>query len=227
MPQVWATQKILHQFVNKYNPNIVLSCSFGAPEGMILIDMLSKIVNNDFTVCTIDTGRLPQETYSLIDVALRRYGFNLSVIYPEQELLQRMIAKRGMNSFYQSVENRKECCNIRKVLPFNKYLKENSIKAIITGLRQEQSEERKSTKLVELDVYEYCAKINPLCSWTRDEVMEYVKDHNVPINSLHHKGYESVGCAPCSRPGIGRDGRWWWENNTTKECGLHEKGSGI
>ena len=220
LARVWATQKFLYHIIDKYNSDVVLSCSFGAPEGMILIDMISKSAK-DFTVCTIDTGRLPQATYNLITKALEKYEFNLSVIYPEFDLLQKMVAEKGMNSFYQSVENREECCNIRKVLPFKNYLEKNNIKAVITGLRREQSEERENVNLIELDSYENCAKINPLYNWTRNQVMEYVKNYNVPINMLHSEGYESVGCAPCSRAGIGRDGRWWWEDPEQKECGLH------
>ena len=224
------TEQTLYHIARAYGDEFVLSCSFGAPEGMILIDMLSQHFK-DFTVCTIDTGRLPQDTYNLIDRAQEKYKFNLDAIYPEVDLLQKMIAKKGMNSFYESEENRIECCNIRKVLPFNKYLKENKVKAVITGLRRDQSESRQNTNIIELDKYENCAKINPIYDWTRERVMSYVGHHNVPINALHREGYESVGCAPCSRPGIGRAGRWWWEDDTIKECGLHGEtyadGSGI
>ena len=222
------TEKTLYHVAKSYDDRFVLSCSFGAPEGMVIIDMLSKHFEN-FTVCTIDTGRLPQATYNLIDRAKEKYKFNLDVIYPEFDLLQKMINEKGMNSFYESEENQQECCNIRKVLPFDKYLKENDIKAVITGLRKDQSETRKDTKLIELDKYENCAKINPIYDWTRERVMSYVEHHNVPINALHQEGYESVGCAPCSRPGVGRDGRWWWLNDDApKECGLHfDKGGGI
>jgi phosphoadenosine phosphosulfate reductase len=225
LAKIWATQKFLYHVIDKYEP-LVLSCSFGAPEGMALIDILSKITKN-LTVCTIDTGRLPPATYELIDRALRKYKFTLDTIYPEYSLLKEMVAKKGMNSFYESVDNRKECCNIRKVIPFKNYLRENRIRAVVTGLRQEQSIERETIRLIELDKYENCAKLNPMYAWTRAKVMEYVEQHSVPINSLHQRGYESVGCEPCTRAGSGRDGRWWWENSNSKECGLHEQGSGI
>ena len=192
----------------------------------MILDMLSRYIGN-FTVCTIDTGRLPQATYNLIDKTRERYDYNLDVIYPEFDLLQKLVKEKGMNCFYASEENRKECCEIRKVLPFKKYLKENNIRAVVTGLRQEQSESRQNIKMLEVDKYDNCAKFNPIYDWTRDEVMEYIKHYKVPINELHHHGYESVGCAPCSRPGKGREGRWWWENDEVKECGLHEHGSGI
>lgn len=223
------TEKTLYHIAKSYGDRFVLSCSFGAPEGMVIIDMLSKHFEN-FTVCTIDTGRLPQATYDLMNSAREKYKFTLDVIYPEFDLLQKMITEKGMNSFYDSEENRIECCNIRKVIPFNKYLKENGVKAVITGLRKSQSEARKNTRLIELDKYEDCAKINAIYDWTRERVMSYVEHHNVPINALHQEGYESVGCAPCSRPGVGRAGRWWWENDDApKECGLHfvDKGAGI
>ena len=175
----WLEQIFLRQVLSKYD-SVVLSCSFGAPEGMILIDTISQISKN-FTVCTIDTGRLPSATYRLIDIARNRYNFKLDTIYPKYDLLKEMVAKKGMNSFYESVENRKECCNIRKVIPFNDYLRENKIKAVITGLRKEQSPERNDIKLVELNKYIECAKINPIYDWLREDVMEYVKLHDVPI----------------------------------------------
>ena len=226
MERSWVTEKTLYHIARSYGDDFVLSCSFGSPEGMILIDMLSRHFDN-FTVCTIDTGRLPQATYNLIDRAWKRYNFKLSMIFPEADLLQKMLAEKGTNSFYESEENRMECCNIRKVLPFKRYLKENKIRAVITGLRKEQSDSRQDIKLIELDKYDDCAKINPIYDWTRKEVMEYARHHGVPINELHHQGYESVGCKPCSRPGKGRAGRWWWEDDTIKECGLHIGGSGI
>ena len=194
---------------------------------MILIDMLSKHFK-EFTVCTIDTGRLPPATYNLIDRAKDKYKFNLDVIYPEFDLLQKMITEKGMNSFYESEENRMECCAIRKVIPFNKYLKEQKVAAVITGLRRDQSEARKNTRLIELDKYENCVKLNPLYDWTKEDVMTYINSHGVHTNRLHKNGYESVGCEPCTRPGKGRAGRWWWEHDgISKECGLHEHGSGI
>ena len=226
MVKDWVARKILANLIRTYGDELVLSCSFGAPEGMMLLDMLSK-TGHMFTVCTIDTGRLPQATYNLIDKAQEKYKFNLSIIYPDFNTVLDMIKKKGMNSFYLSEENRLECCEIRKVVPFKKYLQENNIRAVVTGLRKDQSEFRQNIKFLEVDKYDNCAKFNPILDWTRQEVMEYINEHKVPINELHHEGYESVGCAPCSRPGKGREGRWWWENDEVKECGLHIDGSGI
>ena len=227
MPKVWSTKKFLHHAVDRYSPNIVVSCSFGAPEGMVILDML-KNVSSKVHVCTIDTGRLPQATYDLIDRISEKYDYKIDVIYPEYTMLQELVENKGMNCFYESVENRKECCHIRKVAPFNAYLKTKGIRAIISGLRQEQSAERSNTQMIELDKYEDCAKINPIFDWTKEEVMTYIDNHSVPINRLHKEGYESVGCEPCTRPGKGRAGRWWWEHDDIpKECGLHAQGGGI
>lgn len=223
------TKKLLQRVIAAYYPNLVISCSFAAPEGMVIIDMLKA---HHLKVCTIDTGRLPQATYDLIHTFQSRYKtYQLDIIYPESDMVQDMTQRKGVNLFYDSVENRKECCNIRKVIPFDKYLEEWNIKGLITGLRQEHSKERQTVQLFErLDKPYNCVKINPLYDWTRDEVIAYVREHNVPINKLHSQGYESIGCEPCTRPGTGRSGRWWWEHDDVpKECGLHheEKGSGI
>ena len=226
MESAWFAQKLLYHMVDKYDDKLVVSCSFGAPEGMIIIHMISQYHKN-FRVCTIDTGRIPQPTFNLIDKAKERYDFDLDIIYPNYEKLSQMVRAKGMNSFYESIENRKECCDIRKVQPFDDYLVKNRIQMVVTGLRQEQSEARQKVKQLELDKYDNCAKLNPLYDWTRDEVMNYVKIHDIPINSLNYQGYESVGCAPCTRAGMGRDGRWWWETESNKECGLHSEGSGI
>ena len=229
------TKKLLQRIVAAYYPNLVISCSFAAPEGMVIIDMLQDLwfepPHHTLKVCTIDTGRLPQATYDLIDKFQKRYKqYQLDIIYPESDMVQNMTQHKGVNLFYDSVENRKECCNIRKVVPFDRYLEENNIKGFIAGLRQEHSKERRSVPLFErLDKSYSCVKINPLYDWTKDEVMAYVKERNVPTNKLHSQGYESIGCEPCTRPGKGRTGRWWWErDDVPKECGLHEeKGSGI
>ena len=227
MPKVWSTKKLLHHLVGGYSPDVVVSCSFGAPEGMVILDML-KGVSTKFRICTIDTGRLPQATYDLMDRICEKYNYKIDVIYPEHTMLQELVENKGMNCFYESVENRKECCYTRKVAPFNAYLKTKGLRAIVSGLRQEQSSERSNTRMIELDKYENCVKLNPLYDWTKEDVMMYINSHGVPTNRLHKNGYESVGCEPCTRPGKGRAGRWWWEHDgISKECGLHEHGSGI
>jgi phosphoadenosine phosphosulfate reductase len=227
LARVWATKKLLYHLIDRYSPDIAVSCSFGAPEGMVILDML-KNISSEFRICTIDTGRLPQATYNLMDKIREKYNYKFDIIYPEYTMLQELVEDKGMNCFYESVENRKECCYIRKVAPFNAYLKTKGIRAIVGGLRQEQSAERSNTQMIELDKYENCAKINPIFDWTKEEVMTYIDNHGVPINQLHKEGYESVGCEPCSRPGEGRSGRWWWEHeDVPKECGLHDQGSGI
>jgi phosphoadenosine phosphosulfate reductase len=224
-----AVPSLLERIVDKYTPErTVLSCSFGAPEGILLLDMLTKIVGSSLHVVTIDTGRLPQQTHSFIDRVREKYAFELTVLYPDVVELHDLVTSRGMNCFYDSVGNRRKCCHARKITPFDKFISEHDITANITGLRRGQSIERANTAMIALDKRTNVTKISPLVHWSSGDVESYVRMHSVPTNPLHEQGYESVGCSPCSRPGKGREGRWWWENDETKECGLHyEKGSGI
>lgn len=200
---------------------------------MVLVDMASRI-EPSARVFAIDTGRLPQETYDLIDRVRERYDLALEVFFPEAQGVQELIQKQGMNGFYESVEKRKRCCKVRKVEPMNRALV--GLDAWISGLRWDQSVTREDAKKVAIDeVHGGIIKVNPLVDWTSRQVDEYVETYNLPVNRLLRQGYPSVGCAPCSRaiaPGDDpRAGRWWWENPETKECGLHVGeqfgGSGI
>jgi phosphoadenylyl-sulfate reductase (thioredoxin) len=174
---------------------------------------------------------MPQATYDLIDRVRDRYDANVEVVFPEARAVQEMVQQRGMNLFYESLEMRKLCCRIRKVEPSRRYLE--GLDAYVTGLRREQNVTREATPKLELDGR--LLKINPLASFTHDEVWNYVRKENVPVNRLHAEGYPTVGCEPCTRAiRVGEDpraGRWWWEDEATKECGLHvgeeAEGSGI
>ncbi len=230
----WSPEEILTWTIGQYHPRLVLSASFGAPEGMVLLDMMHRIEPTS-RVFVLDTGRMHPATYDLIDRVRDRYDKEIEVIFPNAGAVEEMVREKGMNHFYESLENRKLCCRIRKVEPMRRYLKD--FDAYVTGLRRDQNVTRKDTGKAELDVANGgLVKINPIADWTHEQVMEYVGEHRVPINRLHSKGYPSVGCQPCTRAiGPGDDpraGRWWWESADTKECGLHvadehEGGGGI
>jgi phosphoadenosine phosphosulfate reductase len=231
--EAMGPQELLTWALKSFSPKIALSCSFGAPEGLALLDMMHRI-DPASRVFVLDTGRLPQATYDLIDRVRDRYDKRVEVIFPEASAVQEMVRSKGMNLFYESVENRQLCCRIRKVEPLNKYLA--TLDAWVTGLRRDQGVTREETPKVQRDKqHGGIVKVNPIADWTHDQVMVYVRTHNVPINRLHAEGYPSVGCDPCSRaiaPGDDpRAGRWWWESAETRECGIHvdeqEKGSGI
>ena len=219
-----SPQEVLAWAYDKFDlSRIALSNSLGL-EDMVLTDMLMKIDRN-FPVFTLDTGRLFQETYDLIEQARIKWKLSMKVLFPEREAVEALMAEKGPNSFYYSLENRKECCRIRKIEPLKKEL--STLDAWITGLRREQSVTRNEVLCVEWDDAFGLLKINPLVDWSEKHCWDYVKEHHVPVHSLHKKGFPSIGCAPCTRavkPGEDiRAGRWWWENPESKECGLHRK----
>jgi phosphoadenosine phosphosulfate reductase len=226
-------QEILSWALKNFGPRIALSCSFGAPEGLALLDMMQRI-DPASRVFVLDTGRLPQATHDLIDRVRERYDLEVEVVLPRAEEVQAMVRARGTNLFYESIESRQLCCRLRKVEPLRRYLAE--LDAWVTGLRRDQGVTRTETPKVEIDyIHGGLVKVNPIANWDREQVMAYIRAHNVPINRLHAQGYPSVGCEPCSRavrPGDDpRSGRWWWEQPETRECGIHvgeeEQGSGI
>lgn len=232
-PERLSAQEILTWAIKNFHPRIALSASFGAPEGMVILDMMNRIEPRS-RVFTLDTGRIPQATHDLIDRVRDRYDKDVEVLIPRSEDVEKMVRAKGMNLFYESIENRQLCCRIRKVEPLKRYMAD--LDAWISGLRRDQNVTRTSTPKVEIDyIHGGVVKVNPIADWSRDEVMAYVAAHNVPINRLHAQGYPSVGCEPCSRavrPGEDeRSGRWWWERAETRECGIHvaeeEQGSGI
>jgi phosphoadenosine phosphosulfate reductase len=173
-------------------------------------------------VFSIDTGRLFQETYDVMSLTTAKYKIPVQVYFPEAAAVEELVSAKGPNSFYESVENRKECCHIRKVLPLKRALKDADI--WITGLRASQSGNRHAMELVSWDEGHRVVKYNPLLGWSMEEVEAVIEEKKIPVNTLHRKGYPSIGCAPCTRaiaPGEDvRAGRWWWESSA-KECGLH------
>jgi phosphoadenosine phosphosulfate reductase len=216
-------EALLQWATNRFGPKITLACSFGGVEGIIVLDMLSKMRVSP-RVFVLDTGRLHEETYRTMERCRERYGIELEVFTPRADPLQSLLRKKGPFSFYDSVENRQECCFIRKVEPLRRALAETD--HWVTGLRRQQSITRHQLPKVENDVeHGSIFKLNPLADWTDEQVWEYAKRENIPYNKLHDQGYPSVGCAPCSRavlPGEDiRAGRWWWESAENKECGLH------
>lgn len=218
----FSIEETLSFIANEYKDKVVFSTSFGQEDQVIT----ALIAKNDLpiTIFTLDTGRLFQETYDVFHKTVKKYKVAIQTYFPEASQVENLLNTKGPNSFYESVENRKECCFIRKVVPLTKALKGNSV--WITGLRAEQSENRNDLNLFEYDEKFEIIKFNPLLKWTLEEVQKYIDDNNVPQNSLHRKGFVSIGCAPCTRaiaPGEDiRAGRWSWESSH-KECGLHQK----
>ncbi|MBK0370632.1 phosphoadenylyl-sulfate reductase [Flavobacterium agrisoli] len=216
----FTLEETLLFLTNEFPEKVVFSTSFGQ-EDQVITDYIFK---NDIpvTVFTLDTGRLFQETYDVFHKTLKKYKKQIEVYFPEAASVEQLLQTKGPNSFYDSVENRKECCFIRKVVPLKKALAGNEV--WITGLRAEQSENRQNLDLFEYDDNFKIIKFNPLLRWSLEEVNAYLKEFNVPQNALHQKGFVSIGCAPCTRaifPGEDiRAGRWWWESSH-KECGLH------
>ena len=201
---------------------IVFSTSLGQ-EDQIITDVIFKN-KLPIKVFTLDTGRLFYEHYELLANNNSKYKVNTEVYFPEANDVEKYVNEKGINAFFHSVENRKECCNIRKVKPLNRALE--GAKVWITGLRSEQSENRHSLKMVEWDETRQLYKFNPLLHWNYDEVLKYIDEHQIMDLPLHKKGFISVGCKPCTRaiePGENpRAGRWWWEESQ-KECGLHSE----
>lgn len=218
----FSIEETLAFLVSEYQESVVFSTSFGQEDQVIT----ALIAKNDLpiTIFTLDTGRLFQETYDVFHKTIKKYKKEIKVYFPEATSVEELLETKGPNSFYESVENRKECCFVRKVVPLTKALKGNAI--WITGLRAEQSENRQNMDLFEYDAHFDIIKFNPLLRWTLDEVQKYIDDNNVPQNALHKQGFVSIGCAPCTRAiAEGEDiraGRWWWESSH-KECGLHQK----
>ena len=217
-----SIEETLTFLADEFKGKVVFSTSFGQ-EDQVITALIGKN-KLPITIFTLDTGRLFQETYDVFHKTLKKYQIDIKTYFPETSAVEELLNQKGPNSFYESVENRKECCFIRKVAPLTKALKGNSI--WITGLRAEQSENRNDLDLFEYDEKFDIIKFNPLLKWTLEEVQKYIDDNNVPQNALHKQGFVSIGCAPCTRAITPdediRAGRWWWESSH-KECGLHQK----
>lgn len=217
-----TAEELLAWAIETFHPRLAISAA-GGVDGMVLIDMARRI-SPDIRVFTLDTGRLPPETYQLFEEIRERYGIEVEFEQPDGYAVSQLVTREGPNLMYRSVDLRLACCNIRKVEPLKRKLA--TLDAWIAGLRREQWKSRTNIAKVELDRdHGGIVKLNPVADWTLDQVWDYVKRHEVPYHELFDHGYTSIGCAPCTRavmPGESeRAGRWWWEQDTDKECGIH------
>lgn len=216
-------QETLEWALGELHPRIAKASSLGA-EDSVIIHMMAAI-RRDVRLITLDTGRLHEETYAMMEAMTRRYGVRFEVVYPDAREVSEMVNARGINLFYESVENRVMCCGVRKVNPLRRALA--GLDAWITGVRSGQTENRRGAARLEIDGRNGgILKVNPLVSWTRDDVWSFIRENDVPYHPLLDRGYASIGCEPCTRAvpdgGGERDGRWWWEGDAGgKECGLH------
>lgn len=217
---------VLRYFLKTYKGKIAQASSFGA-EDQVLSDL---ILRNDpeVKIFTLDTGRLPEETYTVMDQTNRKYGIKIDVYFPELLDVEVLYKTQGINGFRESINNRKWCCHVRKIAPLKRALE--NLDVWITGLRRSQSPTRESMRLVEWDEANGRIKLNPLIEWSEEKIWNYIKSYKIPYNALHDQGYRSIGCSPCTRAveegEDSRAGRWWWETPEHKECGLHLKGGG-
>ena len=217
-----SAEDVIRWGLERFGSRIAISTSFQA-DSLVILEIAHRI-DPAVRVFTIDTGRLPPETYALIDRVRERYGITVEVYFPDHEKLAEMVGKHGVNPFYRSVSLRLLCCNVRKVEPMNRAL--SGLDAWFSGLRRTQGDARAKTGKIEADkAHAGVVKVNPLADWTDEQVWEYINRHDVPYNDLYDKGYTSIGCAPCTRPTEAdedaRAGRWWWEEGMPKECGIH------
>ena len=193
-----TSEDCLNWAFDNLHPKLAKASSFGAEDAAI-IDMMFKI-NSDARLFTLETGRLPQATFDVMDEVQKRYNTKIEMLYPDKQEVEKMVKEKGLDCFYDSIENRKLCCGIRKVHPMNKMLEIDEMHGDIV-------------------------KVNPIINWTYEQTWDYIKSNNCPYNKMLDQVYPSIGCEPCTRPiKIGEDirsGRWWWENDTNKECGLH------
>jgi len=215
------TVEILKVVSKEFPQKVLFTSSFGL-EDQVITDMIFR---NDIgiKVVSIDTGRLFEETHKVFDETVKKYKKTIEIYCPDTSLLQEFLSKNGSNSFYDAVENRKMCCNIRKVEPLQRAL--TGHECWVTGIREEQSQQRQNFDLITYDSNYNLYKLNPLYYWTLEDVFRYIKENEVPYNKLCNEGFISIGCAPCTRAvkegESFRDGRWWWEKDAQKECGLH------
>jgi thioredoxin-dependent adenylylsulfate APS reductase len=217
-----SAEEILSWALEQFHPRMAISAAGGA-DGMVIVDMAWRI-NPEVRVFTLDTGRLPPETYTLFEEVRDRYNINVEFEFPDRAQVEELVNLKGPNLMYKSLENRLACCDIRKVLPLKRKLA--TLDAWVAGLRRDQWRTRKNVAKVELDKdHGGIVKINPVADWSSDDVWDYIRKNDVPYHQLFDQGYTSIGCAPCTRPVAPgeseRAGRWWWEEQTDKECGIH------
>ncbi|GAM10248.1 thioredoxin-dependent 5'-adenylylsulfate reductase [Geobacter sp. OR-1] len=224
IPDNATPQEILQLGVEAAQGPVKLACSFSM-EDVVIIDMINE-TGLAVGIFAIDTGRLNEETYEVADAITERYRVGIDWYFPRNEEVECLLQAKGPYSFRESLENRLECCRVRKVEPLSRALA--GLSGWVTGMRREQSVTRAELSPIELDpVNNGILKINPLLNWSSEQLQEYASEHNLPVNRLHRQGYPSIGCAPCTRavkPGEdARAGRWWWEDPNNKECGLHKR----
>ena len=218
-----SPEELLRYFLGECGNKIALSSSLSL-EDQVLTHILVNI-DPKARIFTLDTGRLFPETYNLIDRTNMTYNINISVFFPNNEEVEKMVNEEGINLFFNSIESRHRCCGVRKLEPLKRAFQ--GLEAWICGLRQEQSVTRRDMQLIEWDEMHNMVKINPLINWTEERVWAYIRQHGIPYNKLHDKDYPSIGCEPCTRAVKKgddiRSGRWWWESPEHRECGLHKK----
>jgi phosphoadenosine phosphosulfate reductase len=218
-------EEVLSWAISTYGDSFAIATSF-QKEGMVIVDMAARL-RNGVHVFTLDTGRLPRETHVMIELLRHRYGIAAEVVHPDPDEVAEMVAARGANLFYDSVESRRLCCDIRKVRPLQRKLA--GLQAWASGLRREQSAERAAVPKVSM--VEGRIKVNPVADWTAAQIEAYLARYDVPVHPLYARGFASLGCEPCTRalqPGeSGRAGRWWWEADEKKECGIHIAADGL
>ena len=222
-----TAEQVLSWGLETFGDNLAVCTSF-QDEGMAILDMAARL-HPGVRVFTIDTGRLPQQTYDLMAEVHRRYGLRVEIILPDSREVETMASRHGPNLFYDGVPQRMLCCEIRKVRPLDRKLR--TLQAWVTGLRRSQNDTRATVRKADVDrAHGSIVKLNPLADWTPEQVDSYLRQHDVPRHALYAAGYTSIGCAPCTRaplPGEGpRAGRWWWETDAQKECGIHFSADG-
>jgi phosphoadenosine phosphosulfate reductase len=217
-----SPQEVLGLVYERFKDKIAFASSLGY-EDQVLTQMIATSCP-EMKIFTLDTGRLFPETYDLIEKTVARYKPNFQIYFPDYQAVETMTNSKGVNLFYDSIDNRKLCCSVRKTMPLKRAL--SGLEAWVTGLRRSQSITRTHLQVVEWDEANQLIKINPLINWNEDDVIIYINNHNIPYNLLHDKGFPSIGCQPCTRSiEAGEDvraGRWWWELPEQKECGLHK-----
>jgi phosphoadenosine phosphosulfate reductase len=218
----YSPEQVLEFFIEQFGSKLAFASSLGL-EDQVITHMISGI-NKTTKIFTLDTGRLFPETYSLISRTNERYDISIQIYFPDSGNVEKMVNIKGINLFYESIENRKECCGVRKIEPLKRAFE--GLDAWVCGLRRSQSVTRSDMNLVEWDAANKLIKINPIIDWSDEDVMDYIRKNKIPYNVLHDRGFPSIGCQPCTRAiKTGEDiraGRWWWENPEQKECGLHK-----
>ena len=222
-PQDASAEQVLSWGFEEFGSGLAICTSFQA-SGSVILDMAARLVGSDINVFSVDTGRLHEETYQLIGQFRRRYGILIELVPPAADELGPMLTQHGPNLFYESPAKRKLCCEVRKVRPLQRRLA--TLDAWVTGLRRDQNGGREQTEAVTIDEeHGGIVKLAPLADWSKEEVFAYAKQHDVPLHPLYAKGYPSIGCQPCTRKikagESSRAGRWWWEKDVDKECGMH------